>query len=253
MTTIALIGGTGLNQLEGMEMLRQHSVETPWGACSHPVQAGRWYGHPVFFLARHGIPRSIPPHRINYRANLWALWELGARDIIAVNAVGGIAPAMIPGHIVLPDQIIDYTWGREHSYYDGSDGQLEHIDFTEPYDAGLRQELIEAAVAMRLPCSTSGTCGVTQGPRLETAAEVRRLGRDGCDVVGMTTMPEAALAAELGLAYASISMVVNPAAGLGGQPVTEAVQESLARGSSVITDLLSAWLQYRQRAEIRSD
>lgn len=243
MSKIALIGGTGLNRLEGLDIVREHEVQTPWGECSHRVQQGRFHDSDVFFLARHGVPHQIPPHRINYRANIWALRELGVTKIIGVNAVGGIERSWPPGFIALPDQLIDYTYGREHTFYDGSDGELQHIDFTEPYNPDLRQQLIAAAQQIGLKCSTTGTYAATQGPRLETAAEVRRLHQDGCDIVGMTGMPEAALAAELGLAYAAVCLVVNAAAGLGEEPITEAAMHDILDNKiGVIGELLGCWL-----------
>lgn len=246
---LAVIGGTGLNRLAGLEILAEHAVETPFGSPSHSIVEGRHGGHACLFLARHGVPHHIPPHCINYRANLWALRELGADAVLGVNAVGGIGAGLVPGRLVVPDQLIDYTWGREHTYFDGVDDSgelagLEHIDFTEPYEPALRGRLLRAAQGLALDCATTGTYGVTQGPRLETAAEIRRLERDGCDVVGMTGLPEAALAAELGLPYASLCMVVNPAAGLGDGPITlESMQVALEQGSRQFEALLSALLK----------
>jgi purine nucleoside phosphorylase len=179
-----------------------------------------WQGRKLLFLHRHGGQgRPIPPHRVNYRANLWALRELGATRILGVNAVGGIG-AMQPGSLVIPDQIIDYTWGREHSFDDGASGTLLHVDFTQPYDAALRATLLEAAGAAGVPSRDGAVMAVVQGPRLETAAEVQRFARDGCDLIGMTGMPEAALARELAIPYAAICMVVNAAAGLGQKEIT---------------------------------
>jgi 5'-methylthioinosine phosphorylase len=243
---LALIGGTGLNRLEGLELFAEHALDTPYGPPSHPVCEGRYCGHEIFFLARHGVPHAIAPHMINYRANMWALRELGVSQVIAVNAVGGILDALSPGQVVIPDQLIDYTWGRAHSFFDGGELPLDHIDFTEPYDAGLRLQLIEAAAALQLPVSPTATYAATQGPRLETAAEIRRLKKDGCDIVGMTGMPEAALAAELQLAYAAVCLVVNPAAGLGEMPITaEAIAAILEKESAVFGELLSGFLQGR--------
>lgn len=246
---LAVVGGTGLNRLAGLERVREHRLDTPFGEPSHAVVEGRYAGRTCLFLARHGVPHRIPPHRINYRANIWALRQLEADAILGVNAVGGIGRDMPPGRLVVPDQLVDYTWGREHSFYDGDDAsgelaELEHIDFTEPYDAGLRARLLGCADAIGLSCARGGTYGVTQGPRLETAAEIRRLARDGCDLVGMTGLPEAALAAELGLPYASLCIVVNAAAGLGDAPITlESMQAVLEQGSRQVEDLLSAFLQ----------
>jgi 5'-methylthioinosine phosphorylase len=243
MTLLAIIGGTGVDELEGLDIVRSHTVHTPYGAPSRPIQEGSLGGTRLFFLQRHGSPGAIPPHLINYRANLWALHSLGVEDIVAINAVGGITEAMRPGRLVIPDQVIDYTWGREHSFDDGSSGEVMHIDFTEPYDLSLRLALIEAANASDIPYEASGVHGVTQGPRLETAAEVARMTRDGCDVVGMTGMPEASLARELGLAYSSVCMVVNPAAGLGDLPISiDMMHEILQREASVVRQLLQQLL-----------
>ena len=240
---IALIGGTGLNRLEGMEVVSEHDMETPWGACSHAVQAGRFGDADVHFIARHGIPHHIPPHCINYRANIWALRELGVDRVVAFNAVGGIGEAMLSGRIVVPDQLVDYTWGREHTFYDDTGDALEHIEFTHPYDPELRGELIAAAQALDIDCAPVGTYGATQGPRLETAGEIRRMHRDGCDIVGMTAMPEAALAAELGMRYASVCIVVNMAAGLSEEPITvEAMERIVEQRMAVVSGLLKRWV-----------
>jgi 5'-methylthioinosine phosphorylase len=196
---LAIIGGTGIDELEGLEVLRMHSLQTPFGNPSRPVQEGRLGTSQLFFLQRHGSPGAIPPHLINYRANLWALKSLGVGGIVAINAVGGISAAMRPGRLLIPDQVIDYTHGREHTFDDGHEGELMHIDFTEPYERALRQELLASAQDAGISHEASGVHGITQGPRLETAAEIRRMARDGCDVVGMTGMPEASLARELGI------------------------------------------------------
>ena len=243
----AVIGGTGIDQLAGLGSVVEHSVETPYGATSCSILEGDWSGRQVFFLQRHGGARAIPPHLINYRANVWALKSLGAQELFAVNAVGGISPGMAPGRLVIPDQVIDYTWGREHTVDEGAAGSLMHIDFTEPYDSALRLSLIEQAELAEIAHAPTAVLGVTQGPRLETAAEIRRMARDGCDVVGMTGMPEAALARELGLAYAAICMVVNPAAGLGDQPISLAMmRDILDREAGVVHDLLERVLGSRQ-------
>ncbi len=241
MSSFAFIGGTGMEAFAGLTIVREHALETPFGAISQPVMEGQLAGRTVFFLHRHGGDRAIPPHLINYRANIWALQQLGVATVVGVNAVGGIAPEMRPGRLLIPDQLIDYTWGREHSFDDGSSGALLHIDFTEPYDRDLRLALLEAADRARIPHEATGVLGVTQGPRLETAAEIQRMARDGCDTVGMTGMPEAALAREAGLAYAAVCMVVNPAAGLGDLPLTlDNMRRILAQESAVVQELLLA-------------
>ncbi len=215
---IAIIGGTGLSELQDFETDSGPHVETPFGAPSHQPLVGRWAGQKVVFLCRHGCPPRLPPHVINYRANLWALRDLGVDQIIATNVVGSIDSGLRLTEIVIPDQIIDYTYGRAATFFDE---RIEHIDFTGPYDTDLRECLIAACESLASQqegfwFQPSSVYACTQGPRLETAAEIRRLGRDGCDVVGMTGMPEAALARELHLAYASVSLVVNKAAGLEG-------------------------------------
>jgi 5'-methylthioinosine phosphorylase len=246
---LAIIGGTGVEQIEGLERLHSHRVETPFGAPSGAIVEGRLGAARVFFLHRHGSPRAIPPHLINYRANLWALHSLGVAETVAINAVGGIATAMRPGRLVIPDQLIDYTWGRAHTFDEGAGGQLMHIDFTEPYTRELRFALVDAATAGRIPHESSGVYGVAQGPRLETAAEVRRMAQDGCDIVGMTAMPEAALARELGLAYAAICMVVNPAAGMDDRPITQAMmRDILQREAGAVREILVRLLAARYGA-----
>jgi 5'-methylthioinosine phosphorylase len=224
--------------------LQEHAVATPYGAPSRPVQEGCLHANTVFFLQRHGSPKAIPPHAINYRANIWAMHSLGVRDVIAINAVGGIADDTAAGTLVIPSQLIDYTWGREHTFDTGEEGDLQHIDFTLPYHPQIRTRLCESAAALNINCVTDGVYGVTQGPRLETAAEVRRLAGDGCTVVGMTSMPEAALAAELGMRYACLCIVVNAAAGLSDEPITlERMRSALETGTGVVRQLLDRLVQ----------
>jgi 5'-methylthioinosine phosphorylase len=243
---IAVVGGTGVDELEGLEVVSSHLPETPFGEPSRPIQEGRLGDATVYFLQRHGSPGAIPPHRINYRANLWGLHALGVRQVVAINAVGGISEGMRPGRLVIPHQLVDYTWGREHTFDDGASGQLQHIDFSDPFDPVMRRHLVAVASTERIPHTSEAVYGVTQGPRLETAAEIRRMARDGCDVVGMTAMPEAALARELGLAYVSICMVVNPAAGLSDEPITlDMMRDTLRREAAVVSQLLGAFLAAR--------
>jgi 5'-methylthioinosine phosphorylase len=237
---LGVIGGTGFDQLEGYEVIDEHPVSTPFGECSRPIQEGRLGSARIFFLQRHGAPMALPPHLINYRANVWAMRSLGVDALVGVNAVGGISPGLQPGRLVVPDQIIDYTWGREHTFDDGASGQLLHIDFTEPYDRDLRMGLLEAARSLEIPHVETGVHGVMQGPRLESAAEIQRMARDGCDVVGMTGMPEASLARECGLRYACVCMVVNAAAGLDDKPLTlDFMRRIIARESSTAARLLA--------------
>lgn len=210
---LAIIGGSGLTQLANLDVSHREVVRTPYGEPSGAVTFGEICGRPVAFLARHGYGHTIPPHEVNYRANLWALWKRGAQGIVSVASVGSIRADLKPGDLVIPHQIIDYTWGRRSTFHEGQDCSVTHIDFTEPYDRVLRQKLIDAARATGVPFSDSSVYATTQGPRLETAAEIDRLERDGADLVGMTGMPEAALARELGVPYAAINVVANYAAG----------------------------------------
>ncbi len=215
MTETAIIGGTGLTSLNDLEIVRREVVNTPYGEPSGPLVHGDLRGHKVVFLPRHGSGHTIPPHKINYRANIWALKNAGIKKIIAINAVGAIDSNLTPGRLVFPDQIIDYTWSRTNTFFEEGLTSVVHIDFTHPYCEELRRLLIQAADAAGLNTIRSGTYGATQGPRLETAAEIDRLERDGCHLVGMTGMPEASLARELELSYATCAVVANMAAGRG--------------------------------------
>ncbi len=240
---LALIGGTGLDRLEGLAIERRETPTTPYGEPSAPLSFGRFQDHELVFLARHGDAHGLPPHRINYRANLWALHQAGVERIVAVTAVGGITPAMDPGRIVIPDQLIDYTHDRRHTFHDGPTATVEHIDFTWPYSDALRVALLDAAREIELEVREYGVYGATQGPRLETAAEIRRMERDGCDIVGMTGMPEAALARELGMDYTGCSLVVNRAAGKSPAPITmDAIRRELDSGMTKVRRLLGAAL-----------
>lgn len=212
---LAIIGGSGLGQLSVLEAVRSATVSTPYGAPSAPLVFGRLNQREVVFLARHGEKHRWPPHAINYRANLWALREQGVKNVVAIATVGGISPAFGTGTLALPDQILDYTWGRASTFSDGDGQPVTHIDFTQPYCESLRSRLTRAARRAGEPLHPGGTYAATQGPRLETAAEIARLARDGADMVGMTGMPEAALARELDLCYATLAVVVNAAAGTG--------------------------------------
>ncbi|MCW9024558.1 MAG: S-methyl-5'-thioinosine phosphorylase, partial [Gammaproteobacteria bacterium] len=195
----------------------------------------------IIFLPRHGSGHTIPPHRINYRANIWALKEAGAEKIIAINAVGGIPAKWAPGTLVLPDQIIDYTFCRENTYFEDGDNPVVHVDFTQPYCAELRSAILAAADKAGVALEGSGTYAVTQGPRLETAAEVDRLERDGCHIIGMTGMPEAVLARELELCYASIAVIANLAAGRGEGEITMAeIEQHISEGIGNVRSLLES-------------
>ncbi|OGA30470.1 MAG: 5'-methylthioadenosine phosphorylase [Betaproteobacteria bacterium RIFCSPLOWO2_02_FULL_65_24] len=211
---LAIIGGSGLSQLPCMEFQRREVMRTPYGEPSGPVTFGTLKERPAAFLARHGYGHTIAPHEINYRANLWALRELRATRVVSVAAVGGIREDLVPGTVVVPHQIIDYTWGRRHTFFEG-EAPVTHIDFTEPFSAEARADILAAALACNEPVVDGAVYAATQGPRLETAAEIDRLERDGAEIVGMTAMPEAALAKELELPYAAIAVVANFAAGRG--------------------------------------
>jgi 5'-methylthioadenosine phosphorylase len=212
---LAIIGGSGLTRLSTLAVAHREVVRTPYGEPSSALLFGQISGRDVVFLARHGHGHTIPPHRVNYRANLWALKNRGVGTILAVASVGGIAPAYRPGDLVLPHQLLDYTSGRETTFFDGSDRVVIHVDFTEPYSLALRVHCLAAATAGGIPLRDGGVYAAVSGPRLETAAEIDRLERDGATMVGMTGMPEAALARELGVDYAAIAVVVNQAAGRG--------------------------------------
>ncbi len=236
----AIIAGSGLLSMPGLTIDETLTVDTPWGQPSGPVYKGRLQDVDVLFMARHGDAHTIPPHKVNYRANIAALKQEGATHLLAYNAVGGICADCETGSLVVADQIIDYTWGRDHTYYDGIEEGLEHIEFTSPYDEALRQVLISAADGAGVTILSQGVYGATQGPRLESGAEIIRMERDGCDIVGMTGMPEVALAREKGLPYASLSLVVNAAAGKAGGPITMAdIEQILAERIPVVCDILS--------------
>ena len=212
---LAIIGGTGLTQLENLHIIRREIVRTPYGEPSGALTFGEINGFEVVFLARHGYGHIIQPHLINYRANIWALTQQKVSGIVAIASVGGIRADLAPGTLVVPDQIIDYSWGRQHTYFDADNAVVRHIDFTHPYDAGLRRQILDAASQQDQTIRDGGVYACTQGPRLETAAEIRRLEGDGADMVGMTGMPEAALARELDIPYATLAVVANWAAGKG--------------------------------------
>lgn len=240
---VGIIGGTGLTQLDGPTLMTEHRIQTELGLPSGTITEGRWTGKEVLFLSRHGSPHTIAPHRVNYRANLLALESLGCQAIFSVNAVGAIHPDMGAGALVVPDQLIDLTWGRESSFFDGEFRPLEHIDFTSPFSSNIREALLKGANDCAVQVFDSGVVGVTQGPRLETAAEVDRLERMGCDLVGMTSMPEAVLARELGIPYASLCLVVNPAAGRSDYEITmEDIHRVLNSGMDQVRAVLSGAL-----------
>lgn len=237
----ALIVGSGLAGF-GEDADRQ-AVETPYGPPSAAVRTVRFDAHAVLVLPRHGDSHTLPPHAINYRANAYALKALGVDSVIGLNTVGAVDPDREPGSLAVPDQLIDYTWGRAHTVHDGTGGDFDHIDFTEPFTARIREDLLAAARSAGMNCYADGVYAVTQGPRLETAAEVERLDRDGADYVGMTCMPEASLARELGLEYACLSMIVNIAAGRGDVPIHDDVEANMASARVQAIQLLKQFFR----------
>lgn len=248
-TAVGIIGGTGLTTLSGLKITGSQAVQTRWGSPSSELTEGSLDGQPVVFLSRHGNPHRIPPHEVNYRANMKALFDAGVRTVIGVNAVGGIHPDLGPACVVIPDQIIDYTWGRASTFFESNVGngiesileKVTHIDFTWPYDHAARDLLMRCAKAHDIAFAGFGVYGATQGPRLETAAEIRRMERDGCDLVGMTGMPEAALAAELGMRYVCLGLVVNRAAGKSDHIITmEEIEAAIEQGMSGVRRILEA-------------
>lgn len=215
MKTLGLIAGSGMQDWHE-QSVETHTMQTPYGEISSPIQVFEINNVRICQISRHGRPHRIPPHRVNYRANLWALKQMGSDAVVGVNTVGGISQGMAPGTLMLPDQIIDLTWGRAQSYWDSAEDEPLHVDFTEPYDRELRNQILKAAAAEAIEMTNGGVYVATQGPRLETSAEIRHLARMEADVVGMTGMPEASLARELSMPFAAIGVVVNWAAGLAG-------------------------------------
>ena len=240
---LGIIGGTGLTSLANLQIVHREVVHTPFGEPSSPLVFGLLAGKEVVFLARHGSGHTIPPHRINYRANVWALKNTGAAKIVGVAAVGGITPNMQPGTIAIPDQLIDYTWGRPHTFFEENLQHVTHVDFTYPYSAVLRQKLIAACQQGKLAVVESGVYGAMQGPRLETAAEINRMERDGCMMVGMTGMPEAALAREMGMEYATCAVVANWAAGRAPGTISmEDIDKTLRAGMANVRTVLEQFV-----------
>lgn len=244
---LAIIGGTGLGNLKNLEITRHQVVNTPFGEPSAPLTFGLLGGSEVVFFARHGHSHRIPPHQINYRANLWALKEAGVSQIIAVAAVGGITQRMGPSVLCIPDQVIDYSYGREHTFFEGTLDSVTHIDFTYPYSESLRHELARAANVLSLDVVEGGVYACTQGPRLESKAEIMRLERDGCDIVGMTGMPEASLARELGVDYAHLTVIANWAAGKNDDKIItmDEIDATLKDGMRKVRSLIQQVLEQR--------
>ncbi len=243
--TLAVIGGSGLSKLASLEITQRKVVRTPYGEPSGALTFGSIRGRGMVFLARHGYGHTIAPHEVNYRANLWALKEENVSGVVSIASVGGIRRDVAPGALLVPDQIIDYTWGRRATFFEGAGTPVTHIDFTEPYTPALRQRILAAARACGEQVLDGGTYAATQGPRLESAAEINRLERDGADIVGMTGMPEAALARELGLEYAAIAVSANYAAGRGDsehaipmERIEAVLEEAMGRVRRIIEQLV---------------
>ena len=247
--TYAIIGGSGLERFAGLTDAHALDAQTPYGKPSSQLVFGRLDGREMVFLSRHGESHAIAPHQINYRANIRALKDAGVHAIVSVATVGGIRPEFGPGALVLPDQLIDYTTGRTGTFFEGPGSPVVHVDFTHPYDPRLRALLLRAAGDLGERMHDGGTYGCTQGPRLETAAEIRRMQRDGCDLVGMTGMPEAVLARELDLPYATLTVVANHAAGIGDSARAislEAIQGVVDQAMGRVRAVLSRFLALAQ-------
>lgn len=241
----AIIGGSGLGLIPSLRLTRREVVRTPYGDPSCALSFGTLGDQELVFLARHGYGHTLAPHQINYRANLWALRDVGADAILSVATVGGIREDLQPGTLVLPDQLIDYTSGRASTFFEGPDNPVTHVDFTHPYDLGVRQQVQASVVAVGESVVLGGTYGCTQGPRLETAAEIRRMRLDGCDLVGMTGMPEAVLARELDLPYATLAVVANAAAGIGRSHEAismDVIKLTLDQTMSRVCRVLQGWV-----------
>ena len=244
MQDIAIIGGTGLASFPGLKIIRKEVVRTPFGTPSGPITFGDYCGKKIIFLPRHGSQHTIPPHMVNYRANIWALRDKQVKNVVAIAAVGGINSEIDPTRIVIPDQIIDYTYGRKQTFFEKDLSQVKHIDFSQPYDQDLRAKLIKASELAEINVFEGGVYGATQGPRLETAAEINKMERDGCDVVGMTGMPEAALARELEIAYAHCAISVNWAAGRSKELITlDSIRECTKQGTEKVRAILAKLME----------
>jgi len=245
MATIAIIGGTGLSRLDALSVHRREMVKTPFGVPSCPLVFGELNGASVVFLSRHGNRQSIPAHMVNYCANVWALHSVGVERIVAVGGVGAIDDTCKVGDIVIPDQIIDYTTDRTSSYERGDVEGFHQVDFSYPFNHVLRQKLIEGGARADVPVVQQGTYGTVSGPRLETVAEVHRMERDGCSIVGMSCMPEAALARELAVDYAFCAVTVNLAAGKADGVISvpdwqSAIETGMASAQRLLSETVSS-------------
>ena len=240
--TLALVGGTGLTELD--ETTETIEFKTPYGSPSAPIRVVESEPVRLLFLPRHGNPHRFPPHCVNYRANMWALREAGANHVLAVSAVGGITHSYAPGTLAAPDQLIDFSWGREHTYSDSGDVPLVHVDFSFPYEGRLRKALLQSAANRSIGVVDGGCIGVFQGPRLESAGEIEMARRAGCDMAGMTSLPEAGLARELELDYAGIAVVSNWAAGVSKELISEDdIAETLTEPMMRVRALLRALVE----------
>ena len=244
---VAIVGGSLFSHIDGLEHVNEEYIKTPFGKPSSPLIIGKMGAMDVVYLNRHGVEHSLEPHQINYRANMFALKLLDVSHVIAIAAVGGITEKMSPLTCAVPDQIIDYSYGRMQTFNDGYEDEVTHIDFSYPYNDSIREHLIAASSANSITCETTATYGVTQGPRLETIAEIKRMKRDGCDIVGMTGMPEAALARELQMDYANLSLIVNWAAGAAPTPIEaekhevismDEIRETIAEGNLLVKKIV---------------
>lgn len=251
MPELGIIAGSGIQEMGCEDILETRKIETPYGKPSDHYRICKMSGTKVVFLPRHGVPHRIPPHKINYRANLWGFKELGVREIISINAVGGINEGLMPGDIVVPDQIIDMTHGRENTFFDGD--EVVHVDLTEPFCNRLRDQIFYAGERGGIPLVRSGTYVCTNGPRLETGAEIRYFSVIGADIVGMTVMPEAALAREIEICFASISVITNYAAGIskGKLTTTEVIDTMRSSIRKVRTLLRELMMIKKQRGIVR--
>ncbi|MBL7003384.1 MAG: S-methyl-5'-thioinosine phosphorylase [Gammaproteobacteria bacterium] len=243
--THAVIGGTGFySMMDDFKIIRREIIHTPYGEPSGPVVHGEMHGKPIIFLARHGYTHRIPPHKINYRANIWMMKKLGVEKIIAINAVGGISSDLAPEVVALPDQLIDYTYNRKHTFFEEDLSQVVHTDFTYPFTISDRDNLIKAATEAQINVVTKGTYVCTQGPRLETAAEIKKYALEGCNMVGMTAMPEAILAREKGIDYSSIALSVNWAAGIQNEIISmEQISKHVNNGMQQVNQLISVYIK----------
>lgn len=245
MSKLAIIGGTGLASLNGLKVVHKQMVNTPYGPASAPLIIGELSNQSIIFIARHGHGHTIPPHKINYQANIWALKSMEVEQILAVAAVGGITENMSPCTIVIPDQLIDYTYSREHTFFSDDFNPDKHIDFTSPYSENLRSGMLAGSEHCDFDVINGGVYGATQGPRLETAAEINKLEKDGCDIVGMTGMPEAVLARELEMDYATCAVIANWGAGRANDTITmQEIEANLKTGMKRVKTLIDKTLPF---------